>query len=217
MRLSEWRAASRYREATGPKVMAVVEPVLAALGTETDPQCWLAWGDDPSSRYLLMVPTAPGLVVVVVRVNVPGEGPRTSAKLVRWSKVQVGELAVETTGEHHLLSFQVEAQVLKGADANADAIARFALVLLAAIDDRPWPSFDPPAGRRGSRTARGRASSSSAGRKPAATAGARRSAATPKAATAAKAATATPAKPSASTKRPAATTTAAPKRLGPGR
>ncbi|MFI5225869.1 MAG: hypothetical protein ACHQ3P_04260 [Candidatus Limnocylindrales bacterium] len=212
MRLSEWRAASRYREATGPKVMAVVDPVLAALGTETDPQCWLAWGEDPSSRYLLMVPTPPGLVVVVVRVNVPGEGPRASAKLVRWSKVQVGELAVETTGEHRLLSFQVEAQVLKGADANADAIARFSLVLLAAIDGRPWPSFDPPAGRRGGRTARGRAATQSGGRKSAGTAGAKRPASPPKVAKAPTAATAT-----AATKRAATTTTAAPKRLGPGR
>jgi hypothetical protein len=212
MRLSEWRGRTRYKDSTGPKVMAVVEPVLAAFGTEPDPQCWLAWGDDPASRYLLMVPTPPGLVIAVVRVNVPGEGPRVSAKLVRWSKVQVGELAVETSGDHHLLSVQVESQVMKGADAEADAIARFALVILAAIDGRSWPPFDPPAGRRGARTIRGRASAAS-GRKPAA--GAKKpAAAKPAPATAAPKAPAT--KAAAAARAPSSRSTA-PKRLGSGR
>jgi hypothetical protein len=201
MRLSEWRAASRVRDATNAKVVAAVEPVLIAFGAEADPHCWVAWGDDPASRYLLMVPTAAGLVMVVVRVNVPGEGPRASAKLVRWPKVQVGELAIETSGEHRLMSFQVESQVMKGADATADAIARFGLVIFAAIDGRPWPSFDPPPDRRGARTAATRGRASAAGtRKPAS--GATKKPAAPKATAAPKRAPARSAEP---------------KRLGPGR
>lgn len=85
------------------------------------------------------------MVVGAVRVNVPREGPRVSAKLVRWSKVQPGELALEAQAGHRLLSFQLEQQVMKGIDDDADRVARLILVVLAAIDGRPWPSFDPPA------------------------------------------------------------------------
>ena len=61
MRLSDWRSRSPHREAMGPKVLAAVEPVLAALGAEPDPRCWVAWGDDPAVRYLVLVPTPAGL------------------------------------------------------------------------------------------------------------------------------------------------------------
>ena len=87
-------------------------------------------------RYTILVPTDAGLLQVHVRVNVPQEGPRASGKLVRWSRVQTGELAMEAAGGHRLLSFQVEGQVLKGADVDADEIAAFALHLFAAIDGR---------------------------------------------------------------------------------
>jgi len=119
-----------------PKVVAVIEPVLAALGSETDPACWVAWGDDPAIRYMVLVPTLVGLAEVHVRVNVPQEGPRVSGKLVRWNRVQVGELAIEMASGHRLLTFQVESQVLRGSDADADGIAAFALELFAAIDGR---------------------------------------------------------------------------------
>ena len=71
-----------------------------------------------------------------VRVNVPGEGPRASGKVVRWSRVQAGELAVEIQGGHRLVTFQVDTQVLTGADDVADRIADFAQALFAAIDGR---------------------------------------------------------------------------------
>ena len=119
-----------------PKVIAVIQPVLVALGAEADPPCWMAWGDDPGIRYMMLVPTVVGLIELHVRVNVPQEGPRVSGKLVRWNRVQVGELAIEMAGVHRLLTFQVESQVLKGADDDADAIAGFALELFAAIDGR---------------------------------------------------------------------------------
>lgn len=136
MRLSEWRAEAPVRAPVEAKVVAVLEPVLTALGAGPDPHGWAFWGEDVSTRWQYLAPTPAGLVLAFVRVNVAGEGPRASAKVIRWSRVQVGELAMETQGSHRLLSFSVEGIVLKGADAAADRVARFALVLLAAIDGR---------------------------------------------------------------------------------
>lgn len=155
MRLSEWRAAAPTRDAMTLKVLAVVESVIAGMGSESDPHCWVAWGDDPNVRYTVFVPLPPGLVACTVRVNVPGEGPRASAKLIRWPRVQVGELVLETQGGHRVASFQLEQQVLRGADAQADRIARFGLAVLAAIDGRPAPDLDAVRGRRGSAKAKG--------------------------------------------------------------
>jgi hypothetical protein len=186
MRLSDWHADPPHRDATAPKVVAVIEPILAAMGTERDPMCWFVWGDDPQARYSLLVPTAPGLVVVNVRVNVPQEGPRAAGKLIRWNRVQVGELAIETvSGGHRLMSFQVEGNVLRGSDAEADAIAAFALQVFNAIDGRPIDataggSLAKPA-RQGAGTAK-RAPTArttrTAATKPAAKPAARRSPAT---------------------------------------
>lgn len=150
MRLSDWRGRSPHKDALTPKVIAVIEPVLAALGAEQDPACWVAWGDDPGMRYMILVPTLVGLAEVHVRVNVPQEGPRVSGKLVRWNRVQVGELAIEMASGHRLLTFQVESQVLRGSDADADGIAAFALELFAAIDGRSL--VIAPAARKGAAT-----------------------------------------------------------------
>jgi hypothetical protein len=151
MRLSEWRRAAPSKDAVGPKVTAVVDPVIASFRTGFDPECWVAWGEEPAQRYTILVSTPPGLVTCYVRVNVPGEGPRAAAKLVRWNRVQLGELAIETQGGHRLLSFQVETLVLRGADDVADRIAAFALDLFDAVDGRPP-------------VARGRSSTARAGR-----------------------------------------------------
>jgi hypothetical protein len=148
MRLSEWRKAAPSKEAGGPKVGALVDPVLAALGADDDPHGWVAWGDEPGVRYTILVPTAAGLITCFVRVNVPSEGARVSAKLVRWNRVQSGELAVETSAGHRLVSFQVEGNVLQGADETADRIAGFALEVFAAVDGRPRPEPRPSARRR---------------------------------------------------------------------
>lgn len=137
MRLSEWRRTAPSKEAVGPKVTAVVDPVIASFGTSVDPDCWVAWGEEPAQRHTILVITPSGLVTCYVRVNVPGEGPRAAAKLIRWNRVQLGELAIETQGGHRLLSFQVEALVLRGADDVADRIATFALDLFDAVDGRP--------------------------------------------------------------------------------
>ena len=125
--------------------------VLASMGVEEDPECWVAWGDDPSIRYGILVPIHAGLVVCVVRVNVPGEGPRTTGKLVRWSRVQLGELAVETQAGHRIVTFQVEQYVLRGVDQQADVVGAFALALFAAVDGRPMPDLGGPRRRRPTR------------------------------------------------------------------
>jgi hypothetical protein len=143
MRLSEWRAAAPSKEAVAAKVTAVVDPVVAAFGVGDDPDCWVAWGEEPAQRYTILVPAGAGLVTCYIRVSVPGEGPRAAAKLLRWNRVQLGELAMETQSGHRLLSFQVEQLVLRGADAEADRIAAFAMDLYAAIDGRPKPDPDP--------------------------------------------------------------------------
>lgn len=143
MRLSQWRAKAPFKDSVAPKVIAAVESALGVLGAELDPECWVVWGDDPTVRYQLLVPTATGLVQVNVRVSMPGEGPRASGKIVRWNRVQLGELAVEIQAGHRLVTFQVEAQPLNGADAAADAIAVFAHVLFAAVDGRPAPASAP--------------------------------------------------------------------------
>lgn len=153
MRLSDWQARAPFKDSMAPKVVEVIRTVVTALGGEPDPRCWVSWGDDPAARYLVFVPTAAGLLQVPVRVNVPLEGPRASAKLIRWHRLTVGELALEMADGHRLLSFQVEGQVLKGSDADAEAIAEFALELFASIDGRP---YTPPARANGSKGGRGK-------------------------------------------------------------
>jgi hypothetical protein len=152
MRLSDWRANAPSRDALGPKVTAVIEPVLASLVNDRDPHCWIAWGDDPGVRYTILTPSPAGLVTSFVRVNVPGEGPRASSKLVRWNRLQVGELAIETHGGHRLVSFQVEAAILRGADDEADRVTGFAHLLFAAMDGRTIEDPSPaPARANGAR------------------------------------------------------------------
>jgi len=145
MRLSEWHTRAPVKEAVNPKVVALVRSALDTLGADADPECWIAWGDEPSVRYLMFVPTVSGLIQMSVRVSVPGEGPRASAKVIRWNRVQLGELAIEMQGGHRLVTFQAEAQVLSGADDTADGIAAFAQALFAAVDGRAGAFAAPPA------------------------------------------------------------------------
>lgn len=136
MRLSEWQARTPHRESMADKVLAPARDGLALLGAERDPECWIVWGDDPGVRWTILVPSVAGLVQINVRVNVPGEGPRAAGKLIRWHRVQIGELSVEIQGGHRLLTFQVESALLHGADAEADAVAAFVETLFAAMDGR---------------------------------------------------------------------------------
>jgi hypothetical protein len=118
------------------KVVGSATDALSLLGAGRDPDCWIAWGDDPAARYTILAPSVAGLVIVNVRVNVPGEGPRAAGKIVRWSRVQVGELAVEIQGGHRLITFQVESQLLHGANDEADEVAIFGERVFAGIDGR---------------------------------------------------------------------------------
>jgi len=140
MRLKAWRARAPVQETVAAKVMRIVESALVTIGSDADPECWVVWGDDPAIRYLIFVPMPAGLAQVNVRVNVPGEGPRAAAKLVRWARVQTGELSVEIHGGHRLVTFQVEGNVLTGVDTQGDAIADFAQALFAAMDGRAAPT-----------------------------------------------------------------------------
>jgi hypothetical protein len=116
--------------------MAVLNLVLHDLGADPDPESWVVWGDDPELRYAVLAPTPAGLISVAVRLTGPDEGPRATAKLVRWSKLSVSELAVEASGGHRIVGVQVEGQVLKGLDQEADRICEFVRGLIEGIDGR---------------------------------------------------------------------------------
>jgi hypothetical protein len=140
MRLSDWQARTTHRDAMAEKVLAPARDALELLGAEQDPNCWISWGDDPQVRWTLLAPTAAGLVQLNIRVNVPGEGPRAAGKLIRWHRIQIGELSAEIQGGHRIITFQVEQTLLHGADAEADAVGSFAEQLFAAMDGRAAPS-----------------------------------------------------------------------------
>ena len=137
MRLSEWAKHAPHKGSATPKVLATVTPILAGLGAAKDPPCWVAWGDDPAARYVILTPTTAGLIQVHVRVMVPQEGPRAAGKLIRWSRVQTGELSVEVVGGHRLVGFQIDNIILRGTDEEGDAVSAFALEVYAAMDRQP--------------------------------------------------------------------------------
>jgi hypothetical protein len=118
------------------RVLAVVGPVLVDLGAERDPECWVAWGEDPDLRYSLLAPTLAGLITAAIRFTSPEDGPRVIAKLVRWSKVSVSELGLDSGGGHRMVAVQVENLVLKGMDEEADRICKFVRILIAGVDGR---------------------------------------------------------------------------------
>jgi hypothetical protein len=123
-------------------VLNALTPVLADLGADGDPGCWVIWGEDPEFRYSIMVPTPAGLVTIAVRLS-GGEGPRVTGKLVRWAKLQVSELSVEASGDIRIVAVQVEGQVLKGMNEEAGKICEFVRGLLAGIDGRAWHAAGP--------------------------------------------------------------------------
>ena len=136
MRLSEWRKKAPTKESMSSRVLAVLKPLLVDLGADADADCWVAWGDDPEYRYSILAPTVAGLISVAVRLSGPDDGPRVTARLIRWPKVAVTELGIEASGGQRLVAVQVESLVLKGIDDEADRICEFVRGLIAAIDDR---------------------------------------------------------------------------------
>jgi hypothetical protein len=136
MRLRDWRDGAPRKECMAPKVLTVIDEAIALLGAEPNPDCWIAWGDDPTVRYTVLVPIDAGLLFVNIRVNVPGEGPRAQGKLIRWNRVQTGELAVEIHGGRRMLNFQIEGLVLHGSDAEAEILSEFVLIVYDGMDGR---------------------------------------------------------------------------------
>jgi hypothetical protein len=169
MRLSGWRAKAPGKDGLNQKVLDSVGSILASLGTDADPHCWISWGDETGSRWTLMAPCAAGLAAVNVRAGGAGEGSRASGRLIRWSKVQVGELAAETERGHRLVMFQVEGQPIRGTDDDADHVAAFAGLTLAGLEGRPLPNLDlvgrrtSSAAKAGSKPASGSAARGAAG------------------------------------------------------
>ncbi len=136
MRLSDWQASPQGQKVMTDKVASAYGPALAVIGAEPDPVAHIVWGEEPDRRYVILAAADAGLVIVNVRVNVPQEGPRASAKLVRWSRVQVGEVSVEAHhGRRHVTS-QIESVVLQGTDEEADEIGAFVAHVLGRIDGR---------------------------------------------------------------------------------
>jgi len=138
MQLGEWRKTAPNRECMSNAVLSVLKPVLSDLGAAADPDCWVQWGEDPGIRYLVMVPTRAGLISTAIRVNTGTDGPRATGKLVPWARLQLSELSVESAAGHRIVAVQVEGQVLKGVNAEADRICEFVRGLIAAVDGRDW-------------------------------------------------------------------------------
>jgi hypothetical protein len=136
MRLSEWRENAPLAEAASDAVMAVVEPLLVDLGASADPESWVVWGEEPGMKYSILAPSLGGLITVVVRPLGSQDGPRAVAKLIRWSKLAVSELNIDSTGGHRIVAVQVESHVLKGVDEEADHICEFVRDLIAGIENR---------------------------------------------------------------------------------
>lgn len=142
MRLSEWRAAAPHMDAMSESVMQVLQPVVSGLGVGADAPFWVVWGEEPQSRYTLFAPTHAGLAVIAVRVRASMEGAHATGRLVRWSRVQIGDLSVEGQAGHHLLSAQLEGAIMRAVDAEADRMGAFLQSVFAGIDGRPIPGLD---------------------------------------------------------------------------
>ena len=137
MLLSEWSSVAPNSGCMNQAVLDALAPVLSDMGAGEDPECWVAWGEDPDYKYSVLAPTAAGLVMVAVRLN-PGSdaGPRATAKLVRWPKIQIGEFSIEAADGHRVVAVQVEGLVLKGTDEAASSICEFVRGLIAGSDGR---------------------------------------------------------------------------------
>jgi hypothetical protein len=146
MRLSDWQVTLRGQKLMTGKVALAFGPALALLGAGLESDAYVAWGDDPDVHYSILVVGDAGLIIVVVRVNVPQEGPRASAKVIRWGRVSIGELSVDVTRGHRQATAQIESYILKGVDDDADLIGAFLGHVLTRIDGRvppPAPRIKP--------------------------------------------------------------------------
>ena len=76
MRLSEWRARAPHKDALTPKVRGRRRAGAVDARRRRRPIVLDPVGRRPGVRYVVLAPTDAGLLQVLIRVNVPGEGPR---------------------------------------------------------------------------------------------------------------------------------------------
>ena len=136
MRLSEWRRRAPAPGALEAPVLDVLVPVLADVGADPDPECWIAWGEDPEARYAILVPVPAGLVTITVRPPVGSEDARVTAKVIRWPKLSLGEFSLDAAAGRRVIVVQVEDFIIKGVDSEADRICEFMRGLVIAADGR---------------------------------------------------------------------------------
>jgi hypothetical protein len=147
MRLSEWRRVAPDPDVLGRRARSTIDPVLTALGAESDPHALPVWGEDAARRFSLYVLSPTGLIGAGVRFDLPGEPPRVTARLIRWSKLQLSELAAETNGTHRVVSVTIDGQVFRAPDEAGDRIAAFVRAIHALEEGRPLPDLgDGPTG-----------------------------------------------------------------------
>ncbi len=136
MKLSEWRKSAQGRKFIAGPRLAVLNEALAGVGAGVDPEAFVDWTDDPENRITVLAAAEAGMATVNVRAGVGPEGARASARLLRWGRVQASELNAEVQGGHRLVTCQLESMVLKGGDADADAVAEWITHVYLRIDGR---------------------------------------------------------------------------------
>ncbi len=134
MRFDDWRATPEGERHLTERLVALIDPVSRVLGVGTETACHVVWGDQPPARFQVLLATEAGLAVLNVRVNVPQEGPRISGRLVRWGRVQAGEVTIEAHSGHAQVSAQFEGQVLQGLDTAGERIAEWMIEVYRRVE-----------------------------------------------------------------------------------
>jgi hypothetical protein len=134
MRFADWQATPEGSRYLSDRLVKLIESAAHTLGARDATPCYVAWGEQPEARFQVMLSTDGGLAIFSVRANVPQEGPRLSGRLVRWARVQVGELTFEAHSGHVQVSAQFEGQVLLGLDAAGERIAEWMTEVYRRVD-----------------------------------------------------------------------------------
>ena len=123
MQFSDWCETDEGRRRIPEPLVTLIGNAMRTLGVPLDAPAHVIWGDQPGQRFMVMLACDAGLAILGVRPSTPQEGPRVSGRLLRWSRVQVGELAIEAHHGHVQASAQMEGQVLQGLDAAGAQVA----------------------------------------------------------------------------------------------
>ncbi|MGC8634130.1 MAG: hypothetical protein ACP5VP_05630 [Candidatus Limnocylindrales bacterium] len=134
MRFADWQATPEGSRYLTDRLVPLIESAARTLGAHDATPCYVAWGDQPEARFQVMLSTDGGLGIFNVRVSVPQEGPRLSGRLVRWARVQAGEVTFEAHSGHIQVSAQFEGQVLLGLDEAGERIAEWMTEVYRRVD-----------------------------------------------------------------------------------